>query len=682
MSLCNGDGNTLMPTKGQVTIIGLYGISGCGKTTLLKRLKEHLDFDQFSFYEGSEVISTMVPGGLEAFRSMAEEEKQKYRCSALESIHNACRENGKVAIVTGHFQFWRNGNAPNDIVWTEKDGSLYTHIMYLKTPAKVVHERCAKDASKKRVALSADELASWQAVELDGLRTRCHISSILLAVLDHPHVSYEYVRQLLLDFAVHDESHNERVVAQQVDQAVAAQFTHAKQLLIIDGDKTMCAQDTGALFWTEVFKRQGCVRRESPLKQLFGGPFGYSYRAFQQATLLHEEMTDNNAYEEICRQVAAETTIHPEFSSLLRLTRNMPTMGCVIISCGLRRVWELVLEAAGLLDVVAVIAGGRTRDGIVVTAATKAGVVSRLQSLHQKRVCAFGDSPLDLPMLRQADRAIVVVIDEAARSKSMEQELHQAIGQGSLCASQVLIPNTTRPRLDETTLPVVDMTRVDFVNQILAVESQQFHVPFYIAAEHVSKLLATPMRDARVCGVALQDAHRMAGWYLAVEHLPKIFGLATRPISHVLGHATDGFGVSDERKTTIIALMRGGDPMARGVHTAIPQASYMHFKTPADVKAEHIEQQSQVVVVDSVVNTGKAILECVAVVRTFAERIPIVVVAGVLQAQCLQRHSNMYTALLGYRGVSVVALRVSETKFVGSGGTDTGNRLFNTTHLL
>jgi uracil phosphoribosyltransferase len=161
----------------------------------------------------------------------------------------------------------------------------------------------------------------------------------------------------------------------------------------------------------------------------------------------------------------------------------------------------------------------------------------------------------------------------------------------------------------------------------------------------------------------------------------RIVGLEPRLISHVLGRPTSGFQLAKEEQTTIVALMRGGDPMALGVSQAFPHARYVHAKVPQDLKIHHLEGQAQVLLVDSVVNTGKSVIECVDAIRFLSPDIRIIIVAGVVQAQCLYRNSVMYKALSAYGSIDVVALRVSDTKFTGSGTTDTGNRLFNTTHM-
>lgn len=59
----------------------------------------------------------------------------------------------------------------------------------------------------------------------------------------------------------------------------------------------------------------------------------------------------------------------------------------------------------------------------------------------------------------------------------------------------------------------------------------------------------------------------------------------------------------------------------------------------------------------------------------------VVVVAGVVQDRSISQGGLVYK--YGMRvGLDLVALRTSENKYTGIGGTDTGNRLFNMTHLL
>ena len=179
-------------------------------------------------------------------------------------------------------------------------------------------------------------------------------------------------------------------------------------------------------------------------------------------------------------------------------------------------------------------------------------------------------------------------------------------------------------------------------------------------------------------GSELRQAHRSVGWYLAIEYLSSnnIIGLEEYDITHVNNSLTTGHRLRHDSKTTIIALMRGGEPMAFGVADAMPTAMFLHANSPDDVKSHHITGQCTVVLVDSVINSGGTILAFIQHIRKLHATIRIVIVAGVVQNEVVER--GKFTS---YANVKLVALRISRNKYTGSGGTDTGNRLFNTTHL-
>jgi uracil phosphoribosyltransferase len=195
-----------------------------------------------------------------------------------------------------------------------------------------------------------------------------------------------------------------------------------------------------------------------------------------------------------------------------------------------------------------------------------------------------------------------------------------------------------------------------------------------------AKLLMTPMRDATISGPALREAHRHVGWYLATKFLTEVIGLEEYPIQHVQGHAMTGHQLLHEQQTTIVALMRGGEPMALGVNDAFPRAMFIHASCPGDLMLNHLQGQMTVILVDSVMNSGRTAMEFVQHIRKLYADIRIVVVAGVAQAQSVSEGS-LLAQTLSRANICVVALRLSENKFTGTGTTDTGNRLFNTTHL-
>jgi hypothetical protein len=101
-----------------------------------------------------------------------------------------------------------------------------------------------------------------------------------------------------------------------------------------------------------------------------------------------------------------------------------------------------------------VIGAGIVSDGYIINPQSKAGIVSQLQIRSDAIVWAFGDSPIDMPMLTEADHAVVVVGGKQSRSSSMDEALKQALGGFKPCFRQLLVGDSS-PRLDEATLPVV-----------------------------------------------------------------------------------------------------------------------------------------------------------------------------------------------------------------------------------
>lgn len=335
------------------------------------------------------------------------------------------------------------------------------------------------------------------------------------------------------------------------------------------------------------------------------------------------------------------------------------------------------MEREGLSDTVSVIGGGRIVDGIVVTADVKAALVKHLKDIYRLRVCAFGESPQDLRMLGEADEAIVVVGEEYARSKSMEAALKNAIDNEGLQARQAVLPSNVPPLLDTLKLPLVELTEHEFINSVFRRNCATIRV--HDATERpAARLLMTPMRNAQLAGPSLRKAHSRAGWYLATEFLGHVIGTGEYPIPHVRGHHTSGYSILHEDQTIIVALMRGGEPMALGVNDALPLATFLHADFPEDLKTSHLNGRKTVVLVDSVVNSGKTVVQFVQRVRNLDTTICIIVVAGVVQDE---PPGGISQALSPDATVNIVALRLSNNKFTGQGTTDTGNRLFNTTYL-
>ncbi|KAJ5053754.1 uncharacterized protein L3040_000045 [Drepanopeziza brunnea f. sp. 'multigermtubi'] len=616
------------PPANKPMVVGVYGIQGSGKSHLLSELKKSLDPDSFCFFDGSATLRRFTPGRFEQFNSLPEAEKYQAREKAIEAVSQERSDSEVVGIVAGHYTLWGEDDEGPDLVWTASDQKIFTHMVYLQVSPDI-------------------NLRIWQDREISELRSTCYKNGILFTVI------------------------NEHSTRNGDDNGFfAADNTHSQAKKILEG-RCAHAEDTGMMFW----ERFPCTDPHSDiayrLKAIFGGPLGYTYDAFLQAMLLYQEL-DSKTFHDLCRHVANEVALYPEFLSLLRRVEQDRSAGAVVVTCGLKQLWEYILSKHGLM--IEVIGGGRMEDEYVVTGEVKAALVHRLRKEHGMSVWAFGDSELDLKMMQVADQAIVVVGTQGTRSKTMDKKLALAMESG-LVARQALVPAHAAARLDAKNLPLVDLNDTKFINLMLR---RRKHVSVRYPSKNAAMLLQTPMRDAEKAGPVLQDVHRRVGWFLAMELVTDLLGTETYRIPHVQGNLSDGHRLKHEEQTVIVALMRGGEPMAQGINDAFPLAMFVHANEPQDLEFDHLEGRRTALLVDSVINRGTTIVEFVRRIPQLHSTVPIIVVAGVVQKEAI---AGPLEFLDGQIGPKLVTLRISDNKFTGRKGTDTGNRLFNTTHL-
>jgi len=354
-------------TNTKLIVIGIYGIPGSGKSFLLKQLEKELSGNDFLFYDGSQVLASMFAKGLPEFHALSEHDKAYARGQAIAMIRGTAAITGKVAIVAGHLMFWTEGQEAGTQVYTQKDLETYTHILYLENAPETVAENRELDkirGDRDRGSASLAHLERWQQVEKDTLRTLCRAHRILFLAIQGCKTPLSKIVALLHDFRNHSEQFNTTKAVSALEDVVALGHGLLESMLVIDGDKTLAAVDTGKLFWM-MFPNTGvlCTDKD-PLKTLFAGPLGYSYTAFRQAMLLHEEMViDDKEFDTNCGLIAGMVEMQPEFRTLLNSLKQLDNVCAVIVTCGLRRVWELIVKKYGLSDVVKVIGGGRLSDG-------------------------------------------------------------------------------------------------------------------------------------------------------------------------------------------------------------------------------------------------------------------------------------------------------------------------------
>ncbi|KAI7059509.1 hypothetical protein KC339_g17335, partial [Hortaea werneckii] len=449
-------------------VIGLYGLPGSGKTTLMRRLQQDLPSDSYSFYEGSEVLGGLVEGGIDAFKNLAPKEQATLRQRAIEQIGEQCTLARRTGLVTGHLMFWSDEKGAPTPVYTDADLATFSHIIYLDAMAEEIAGRCTSDTSRSRITHSLSVIEEWKEKEKSTLRDLCSRNEILYYTLTGAATSTK-AKQLCLDFARHSPEYNVECAAQALDaifERDAGPVNASQTTLVFDADKTLAPFDTGRMFHDAAVRKFPTVDANF-LETLFGGSLGYSYYAFRQLVLTYDEKVTDGSFEELYFEVASAVKLYPEMMSLLKCAAITPHITAIVVTSGLKAIWEKVLELAKLDNVVQVIGGGRLCDGYIVNAAVKAHLVSRLRRTYHQYVWVFGDGPLDVLMMQEADQAIVVVGDEESRSRSMDSALEQALATAPVRVRQALLPGTVQPRLDLAQLPPCFLESEQFIRELV-----------------------------------------------------------------------------------------------------------------------------------------------------------------------------------------------------------------------
>ncbi|KAG9232898.1 hypothetical protein BJ875DRAFT_442748 [Amylocarpus encephaloides] len=158
-------------------------------------------------------------------------------------------------------------------------------------------------------------------------------------------------------------------------------------------------------------------------------------------------------------------------------------------------------------------------------------------------------------------------------------------------------------------------------------------------------------------------------------------GVDKVPTQGVQNMSTDGWRLQDEGKTLIMALLRGGESMAMGIHDALPKAMFRHARDDDKAKENMFNggTTSTVVLVASEISTGMRVMEAAAKIRDRQAFVRIVIVAGVIYENFTSEKN--YRILSGMGDISMIALRCSPNKYIGRGKMNTADRLYGTTHI-
>lgn len=699
-------------------VIGVYGISGVGKSHALAKIAT--DRIEWRCADGSQIIEERLKEHGKTMDYFQNTMTPSQKAAVREEVIHSVRKSPGVTVIAGHCSFPTGSSPEFKDIFTSADGMSYDAIFYLEKPPSVIFNQRKRDSYRTRQDLPIDFLQRWIDHEKVVLEDKCAKFDILFEVVpcNNTDDCQDLIRRILQSVVAPAASAAKFKSEEALRAAIQADIPKADVYLLIDGDRTLCAQDTGCLFFDQI-KTKG---PDDPLKQIFKRYDDYTFQAFWEVAMLYAGAIPPQEYLRLSEKIGRDSVhMYQAWKSfLLSLPR---TVHPILVSCSNREVWKTMLtNTDSAVRRMSIIAGNNiSMHSYLIDDSAKA-IVARELRKHSAgcRIISFGDSgkfsivvlyflssasvdeirisqsdhvfpvlALDVPMFHESDRAYIAVDSRFNRSmKSFIADFAQG-GKPGWIYQLVDLDSTYSPVMWHEGIPIGSLSS-------LALELKTgttFLVTNCASANASAQMLATQTRRADLHGPDLQRAHKEAGKFLAdkvLDEYGKTMGLLIDDtFMHVQGGKFSGKAAAASN-VLVLPLMRGGDPMARGVYSRFPSARFVHFYDDKDDVpgcndhfAEILKQTDSratvnIIVVDSVINSGKSIERAIQCIDQLVKsnnpslNLVIFVLAGVIQKEAAERLPPAYPR------ARFLALRVSENKYVGKGGTDTGNRLFGT----
>ena len=533
--------------------IALYGMPCAGKTTIMDRIPN----------------AKIVHGGFELnrlcggqFSALSDDEKNAVRVRYTEFVRNLDDE---LIVSDGHYSFLE------DVAFTESDGELYDAYLYIYCQPETLLQRYRQSVKNSRFAEnSVATIEQWQCYEIEHLRAECHKRNKDFYVVSDNEGTCTHVLEFI---ELVRKGYSGFRLAQQICRRIQSIYPSPCNLYIIDGDKTAIEQDSFRF----------CCDGKT---HVFDGNFYTGYQSFL-----------------FNRELEQRADCHYSHIDEIRLNYlvwdEIRESNYVVLSSGIADLWETIGSRFGMKNIIA---------DPAISADVKYFVVKLLQNSGYI-VSAYGDSKIDLYMLRQADAGTLLIGKRLNRSLRAE----------SLHGIRLIYDHSFFRLTDSMETEILD--------------------------------------DIRIC----KSNSGIRGSSLALAHMR---------LGNKLGSTIADLLPSHD--TAILVLERGGRFFGDGLYMSFGGVFYAFnpSKDPTpDIKADRI------IVVDSVINTGKSILRLIQELRSKAPNVDIIIAANVIQEDAIKLLSDF----------KVFTVRTSSNSFVGKNqakqtgktGPDTADRLFN-----
>lgn len=354
----------------------IYGISCCGKDTLINNLLDSNNFLGYTHPEGSKSlnnISLKIYGRL--FKEISSRSQKDIRDKYAEIL-----DKERNIFSDGHYCF--PGKNHYDIVFTEKDAKCYDAFFYLKTNPEEIKKRISNSNKNQQYAnLTISDLAIWQQKEINDLQDICFNINKDFIIFDN---DFNNTLNFIDKYNKNYRIINSRQQAIRLANKCKTISKENKKIALFDCDRTIIAEDSGTIFFNANNASLNSV------KEIFKDDC-YTQYQFWKYHNLYKNFTEHPSI--------FQYSINPIIEESIKKLRKEQFF-IIGITSGIGEIWRQINKRQKLVDLMI-----SSTPHLIISNFTK-GFLAKFLS-KDCEVFACGDSLADIYMLESANNGII-----------------------------------------------------------------------------------------------------------------------------------------------------------------------------------------------------------------------------------------------------------------------------------
>jgi Phosphoserine phosphatase len=347
-------------------------------------------------------MDEIIPGGISAFKEMDDEDKYRYRELVIREIESRHRHAPYHTIVAGHYAFLKKDGS-YEVAWTEADGDVYDYLFCIVSPAEKISEQCLMDIHRIRMTHSVSQLGNWQNFECKELEARCRLKDIPFSLLSSSEIDTRIV-----EFYKTMAQYNISELCKQL------KLNSNNSYSIFDCDGTLFSGDC-----LDYLTSSDGIKGEA-IRSIFKNRGDYCFESFFEVANYYSKIPGNQMQDFIYR-TSQSIILDPCMLDILKKHSFNRTL--IWITSGFPGIWKLVANRYDLN--VKVVGGNNLAQSEIIVSNEEKAFLARTLVEAGADVVAFGDSMVDAGMLKNAQKAVIVIGEKIRRELFEYLENHR-----------------------------------------------------------------------------------------------------------------------------------------------------------------------------------------------------------------------------------------------------------------